>query len=264
MRGGVFGGEVGSIAGGWIKKPLRRPPFLFFSLVQPVVWFVLFTAAFASIANINGFKESTGTSSYLVFFSGAVIIQTVLASAMQSGVGFVTDMESGFLDKLKVAPIRRSSILIGKLMSDGARILLQTFVILVLAFILGVGVATGALGLVLLFAIALAFGIAWSGISTFIALATKNSESTLMISLLTTFPLLFLSTAVMPKLLLPDWVRSVADYNPISYIADGLHGLIITPALDWSVVGLAFLIIAAVGFVPPSATTTMFRRTVSA
>jgi ABC-2 type transport system permease protein len=183
---------------------------------------------------------------------------------MQSGVGFVTDMESGFLDKLKVAPIRRSSILLGKLLSDGARILLQTTVILVLAFILGVTVATGALGLILLFAISLAFGIAWSGISTFIALATKNSESTLMISLLTTFPLLFLSTAVMPKALLTDNVRNIAVYNPITYIADGLHGLIISPALDWSVLGFAFLIIGVVGFVTLSATTTMFRRTVSA
>ncbi len=193
-----------------------------------------------------------------------MIIQTVLASAMQSGVGFVTDMESGFLDKLKVAPIHRSSILLGKLLSDGARILLQTAVILILAFALGVGIATGLLGLVLLFAIALGFGIAWSGISTFIALTTRNSESTLMISLLTTFPLLFLSTAVMPKPLLQDNVRAIAVYNPITYIADGLHGLIITPGLDWSVVGFAFLIIGAVGFVTLSATTTMFRRAVSA
>jgi ABC-2 type transport system permease protein len=264
MTAGEFFSEVRGIAGRWIRKTLRRPPFLFFSLVQPIVWFVLFTAAFSKIADIPGFVASTGTTSYLTFFSGAVIIQTVLASAMQSGVGFVTDMESGFLDKLKVAPIHRSSILLGKLLSDGARILLQTTVILVLAVALGVGIATGLIGLVLLFGIALAFGIAWSGISTFIALTTRNSESTLMISLLTTFPLLFLSTAVMPKPLLSDRVQSIAVYNPITYIADGLHQLIIVPALDWSVVGFAFLIIVAVGFVTLSATTVMFRRAVSA
>src|SRR5256886_15329785 len=141
--------------------------------------------------------------------------------------------------------------------------ILQTAVILILAFALGVGIATGLLGLVLLFAIALGFGIAWSGISTLIALTTRNSESTLMISLLTTFPLLFLSTAVMPKPLLQDNVRAIAVYNPITYIADGLHGLIITPGLDWPVVGFALLIIGAVGIVTLSATTTMFRRAVS-
>src|SRR5207249_1090466 len=139
MTAGEFVSEVNAIASRWIKKTLRRPPFLFFSLVQPIVWFVLFTAAFAKIADIPGFASTTGTTSYLTFFSGAVIIQTVLASAMQSGVGFVTDMESGFLDKLKVAPIHRSSILLGKLLSDGARILLQTTVILILALPSGSG-----------------------------------------------------------------------------------------------------------------------------
>ncbi len=263
--------EVGGVFIRWLKKTFRRPAFVFFSLVQPVVWFLLFTQAFQSIANIreplgNGqfltFKDFTGTDSYLTFFSAAVIIQTVIASAMQSGMGMVTDIESGYMDKMRVAPIHRFSILLGKLLSDGVRIFLQTIIILILAFALGVTVATGVGGLLLLFAIAVAFGIAWSGISTFIALTTRNSEATLMISLLTTFPLLFLSTAVMPKLLLPAWVQNVSTYNPISYVADALHGLIIT-GFDWGTLGYAFLIILVVGTITLSATTAMFRRAVS-
>jgi ABC-2 type transport system permease protein len=108
----------------------------------------------------------------------------------------------------------------------------------------------------------MAFGIAWSGISTFIGLATKNSEATLMISLLTTFPLLFLSTAMMPKVALSPWIQTVATYNPMSYIADALHGLIIS-GFDWSVLGFAALTILAVGAISLTATTSMFRRTLS-
>jgi len=266
--------EVNGIFGRWIKKTLRRPQFLFFSLVQPIVWFVLFTQAFSSITNISvpipgtspqlfkTFKDFAGTSSYLTFFSAAVIIQTVISSAMQSGIGMVTDLESGYMDKMRVAPIHRSAILMGKVLSDGVRILIQTAVIMILGFALGVTVATGVGGLLLLFAIAMTFGIAWSGISTFIGLATKNSEATLMISILTTFPLLFLSTAVMPKPLLQDWIQTVATYNPMSYVADALHGLIIT-GFDWVGLGYAALIILAVGAISLSATTSMFRRTVS-
>jgi ABC-2 type transport system permease protein len=266
--------EVNGVFGRWIRKTLRRPQFLFFSLVQPIVWFVLFTQAFQSIANIREpilgtnpvqfitFQSLTGTSSYLTFFSAAVIIQTVISSAMQSGIGMVTDLESGYMDKMRVAPIHRSAILMGKVLSDGTRILIQTAVIMALGFALGVTVATGVGGLLLLFAIAMAFGIAWSGISTFIGLATKNSESTLMISLLTTFPLLFLSTAVMPKALLPDWVQTVATYNPMSYIADAMHRLIIT-GFDWTVIAYGLLTILVVGAISLSATTSMFRRTVS-
>ncbi len=254
--------EVNGIFGRWIKKTLRRPQFLFFSLVQPIVWFVLFTQAFQSIASIPGFSTYAHTTSYVTFFSAAVIIQTVISSAMQSGIGMVTDLESGYMDKMRVAPIHRSAILLGKVLSDGVRIVIQTVVILILGFALGVQIAAGILGLLLLLGISMAFGIAWSGISTFIGLATKNSETTLMISILTTFPLLFLSTAMMPKFLLSSWVQTVATYNPMSYIADALHGLIIS-GFDWSVLGFAALTILAVGAISLSATTSMFRRTVS-
>ncbi len=254
--------EVNGIFGRWIKKTLRRPQFLFFSLVQPIVWFVLFTQAFASIANIPGFA-STGTTSYLTFFTGAVIIQTVISSAMQSGIGMVTDIENGYMDKMRVAPIHRSAILMGKMLSDGTRIVLQTGVILILGFAMGVTIATGAIGILAILAIAMAFGIAWSGISTFIGLATKNSEATLMISILTTFPLLFLSTAVMPKFLLPPFVQNIATYNPMSYIADALRKLII-PGFDWTILLYGLATILVVGVISLTATTGMFRRTVSA
>ena len=254
--------ELNGVFGRWIRKTLRRPQFLFFSLVQPIVWFVLFTQAFQSIADVPGFALKTGTDSYLTFFTAAVIIQTVISSAMQSGMGMVTDLETGYMDKMRVAPIHRSAILMGKMLSDGTRIVIQTAVIIALGFAMGVSIATGAVGLLLLFGIAMAFGIDWSGISTFIGLATKNSEATLIISLLTTFPLLFLSTAVMPKFCLPPWVQTVATYTPMSYIADALHGLIIT-GFDWTTLAYGLLTILIVGAISLSATTSMFRRTVS-
>src|SRR2546422_2991241 len=255
--------EVGGIFSRWLKKTFRRPSFVFFALVQPIVWFVLFTQSFARIADLPAFANYSGGASYLTFFTGAVIIQTVMASAMQSGIGMVNDIESGYMDKMRVAPIRRASILLGKVMSDGVRILLQTAIIVVMGLILGVTFATGVGGVAIIFVIAVAFGIAWSGISTFIALTTRNSETTLMISLLTTFPLLFLSTAVMPKPLLPAWVQNVAAYNPITYIADAIHALIIT-GFDWATVGYAFLIVFGVGAITLSATTAMFRKAVAA
>jgi len=267
--------EVWGIFGRWLRKTFRRPAFVFFAMVQPIIWFLLFTQSFAAIGNFQQpiagsnpirfitFKDITGTDSYLTFYSAAVIIQTVIASAMQSGIGMVNDIESGYMDKMRVAPIRRASILLGKVMSDGVRILLQTSIIVIMGLILGVTFATGVGGVLIIFVIAVAFGIAWSGISTFVALVTRNSETTLMISLLTTFPLLFLSTAVMPKPLLPAWVQNVASYNPITYIADAIHSLIIT-GFEWTTVGYAFLIILVVGAISLSATTAMFRKAVAA
>jgi ABC-2 type transport system permease protein len=255
--------EVRGIFVRWTKRTLRQPMFLFFALLQPILFFVLFTQSFSRIADIPGFAQTTHTSSYLTFYSAAVVVQTVLTSAMQAGMGFVQDIESGFMEKLKAAPVRRSSILMGKVLSDGVRILLQTSIVLAICAGLGVTFATGIVGIVLLLLLALAFGLAWSGISTFVALATKNTEATFMVAMVTTFPLLFLSTAVMPKPLLPAWVQSFSAYNPISYIGDAYHSLVIT-GFDWAGLGAAFGICIALGVVTLGASTAMFKRTVSA
>lgn len=263
MTAGEFARETRQTFQRWIRKTLRRPPFLFFALVQPIVWFVLFAQSFSSIARIPRFADITGTPNYVTFFSAAVIIQTVVASSMQSGLGMVQDLESGFLDKMRVAPIHRSSILLGKILSDAFRILIQTLIILAIAAAYGVTIGTGVGGLLLLLVIAALFGIAWAGISNTIAFATKNSEITTMASILTSFPLLFLSTAMMPKALLPDWVQTVAVYNPLTYIADALHSLIIASPFDWNPVLYAFLTILVVGALTLTGATQMFRKAVS-
>jgi ABC-2 type transport system permease protein len=254
--------EIAAIFNRWVRKLVRRPTNLTFSLIQPLIWFLLFTQSFQAVANIPGFQQITGTSSYLTFFSAAVIVQTVLTSALQSGLGMVDDVESGYLDKMRTTPIRRASILMGKVFSDGFRIVIQVLIIIVLAYVLDVHVITGLPGIVLILLISMFFGIAWSGISTFVALTTRNSESTLVISIMFVFPLLFLSTAVMPKPFLALWVQTFSQYNPVSYVADAVRGLIIS-GYDWSVIGQAFLAIFLVGVVTLTATTMMFRRALS-
>ncbi|MBI0584779.1 MAG: ABC transporter permease [Methanomassiliicoccus sp.] len=254
--------EIAAIFSRWVRKLVRRPTNLFFSLVQPLIWFLLFTQAFQAVANIPGFAQITGTSSYLTFFSAAVIVQTVLTSALQSGLGMVDDVESGYLDKMRVTPVRRASILMGKVFSDGFRIVIQVMIIIALAYVLNVRVITGLPGILLILLLAMSFGIAWSGISTFVALTTRNSESTLVISIMFVFPLLFLSTAVMPKEFLAPWVQTFSMYNPVSYVADAVRSLIIQ-GYDWAVIGQAFLAILIVGAVTLTATTMMFRRALS-
>jgi ABC-2 type transport system permease protein len=263
MATGDFFVEVRAIFVRWTRRTLSQPMFLFFAILQPVLFFVLFTQSFSRIASIPGFAATTGTDSYLTFYSAAVVMQTVLTSSMQAGLGFVQDLESGFMDKLKAAPIRRSSILFGKVLSDGLRVILQTSIVLGICAALGVVFVTGLPGVLLVLLMALGFGMAWSGISTFVALATKNTEATFMVAMVTTFPLLFLSTAVMPKPFLPEWVQTFSAYNPISYIGDAYHSIVIT-GYDWSAIGAAFGAIVLVGAITLSATTLMFKRAVSA
>jgi ABC-2 type transport system permease protein len=253
--------EVTAIFRRWNTKLLRQPIFLFFSLIQPLVWFLLFTQAFSAIGNIPAFKVLTGTSSYITFFTAAVIIQTIASSALQAGIGLVNDIDSGFMDKMRVAPISKSSILFGKLFSDAISTIIQVLIILLIGLALGVSIASGILGVLMIFVIAATFGIAWSGISLFVALTTKSSQTTLSVGLLTTFPLLFLSASVMPLQLLPGWVQQVAKVNPFTYIARAFQSLIIN-GFVWDKIEYAFISIIIIGAISLGASLLVFRKKV--
>jgi len=254
--------EIVAIFHRWNTKLLRQPIFLFFSLIQPLVWFLLFTQAFSAIGDIPAFKTLTGTNSYITFFTAAVIIQTIASSALQAGIGLVNDLDSGFMDKMRVAPISKSAILFGKLFSDAISTIIQVVIILFIGLALGVSIASGVLGVLMILAIAATFGIAWSGISLFIALTTKSSQTTLSVGLLTTFPLLFLSASVMPLQLLPSWVQQVAKVNPFTYIAQAFQNLVIRGFI-WDSIGYAFIAILIIGVTSLGASILVFRKKMS-
>lgn len=254
--------ETIAIFNRWNKKLLRQPILIFFNLIQPLVWFLLFTQAFSAIGNIPTFKVLTGTSSYITFFTAAVIIQTITSSALSAGIGIVTDFDSGFMDKMRVAPINKSSILFGRLFSAALTTILQVTIILIIGFALGVTVASGVLGIIIILILAALFGIAWSGISLFVALTTKNQEITLSVGLLTTFPLLFLSASVMPLGLLPDWVQQVAKVNPFTYIAEAFQSLIIK-GFVWEKIEYAIIAIVIVAALSLGASVMVFRKKIS-
>jgi ABC-2 type transport system permease protein len=106
------------------------------------------------------------------------------------------------------------------------------------------------------------FGIAWSGISLFVALTTKSAQTTLSVGLLTTFPLLFLSAAVLPVPLLPEWVQHVANVNPFTYIAIAYQKLIIV-GFEWTAIWQCLAAILIIGAISLTASVVVFRRKVS-
>jgi len=252
--------EVGLVTWRSLVKLTRTPVLLFFSLFMPLIWLVMFSQTFGTVfssATSGGFPGGSAPTplpyDYVAVLLPGIAVMTAIQSASQSGFGMVADLESGFMDKFFVAPIRRSSVLAGKLLADGLRMAAQAGIILGIAAILTlfgwrIPFATGVMGALLIMLLAAAFGVAFSGLSNTVALRTKNTESTMMVSFSLTFPLLFLSTAMLPKALLPAWVQSFSTVNPVSYMADAARALILT-GFDWTAIGNAFLAILAFGIV---------------
>jgi len=245
-----------------LRKLLRNPILLFFSLLQPIIFLLLFTQLFSKFSSIPGFAASTGTSSYLEFACAGILLQNAFSSALQSGTSVVDDLNSGYLQKMLVTPVSRSAILLGRLITDAFRVTVQSVIILVLAYALGATVTTGAVGTVLMLLTIAFFGLAWSGISLAIGLRTKSAETVFGIGGFLTFPLLFMSTALTPQSFMPDWMQTVSRLNPISYTVDAVRVLLIN-GYQWGAIVSAFAVIGAIAVVTLGATLYLFRKVVT-
>jgi ABC-2 type transport system permease protein len=241
----------------WMKKLVRNPILVFFSLFQPIIFLVLFTQLFSKFGTLFG-------ANYTVFATAGIVLQNAFSSAFQSGTAVVDDIKSGFLSKLLATPVSRSAILFGRILSDIFRVVVQTVIILGLAFALGVYPATGPLGYVIVIFTVAFFGLAWSGISLALGLKTKSAETVFGIAGFLTFPLLFMSTALVSASVMPAWMQTVSSYNPISFAVNAMRTVILNGfPIDWNTILQAYGVIALIGILTLSATVYLFRQVVS-
>ena len=243
-----------------LKKFIRTPILIFFSLFQPIIFLVLFTQLFHSFNLLPGFPKGV---SYLEFAAGGILLQNAFSASLQSGTSIVADINDGFLQKMLVTKVSRAAILLGRLGMDAFRVTIQSLIILVMAYALGFRVATGILGIFLILFIIAFFGLALSGISLAIGMKTKSSETVAAISGFLIFPLLFMSTALVPVSFMPKWMQYVSDINPISFAVNAVRDLSMPGyySLGAEVSGLA--VIAGITVVTMGATLYMFRKVVS-
>jgi ABC-2 type transport system permease protein len=251
-----------------MKKLVRNPILVFFSLFQPIIFLLLFTQLFSGLGRFLG----AGTLSYTAFATAGIVLQNAFSSAFQSGTAVVDDIKSGFLAKMLATPVNRSAILFGRLLSDVFRVVAQTVIILVLAYALSVYPATGVAGYLLVIFTVAFFGLAWSGISLALGLKTKSAETVFGIAGAVTFPLLFMSTALVTVSFMPRWMQNVSNFNPISFAVNAIRNPITGCNLDltncnigfdWGTILQAFGVIAVIGVVTLGATLYLFRKVVS-
>ncbi len=241
-----------------VLKTLRSPAFVSFSLLQPVVWLVLFSQTFSGLSDSPQFQR-LGYPSYLTFVAPAMMVLSVLFTALQSGLSVVTDLDTGMLDKLRTDPIARSSILVGRLIADAALMAAQATLVLVLAVSMGATVAGGWAGAATMTVGVVLFGVAWAALSDFVALHTADSELTMVIGLFLTLPVLFLTSAFFPRPELPGWLRAVSRANPAAYVIEAGRN-VMNFENDWAALARTGGILAATLVVTLAAATAAFRH----
>ncbi|WP_049969208.1 ABC transporter permease [Haladaptatus cibarius] len=210
----------------WNLKAVRNPFVLVVSLVQPIIFLILFTQVFGQVA--TGAVNRGGSSiSYETYLVPAICIQVALAAAATSGVGLVNDIENGMFEKVLVTPMNRTAVFVGKTAAEVLRIAVQIAIIIGLGVLLGADVATGFVGAVGIVVVGVLFSLWFTSLSNTLAVLTKDQESTIIGANLLQFPLLFVSTAFLPLNVLPDWIQTVAKYNPITYGVDAARAIML-------------------------------------
>jgi len=219
-----LGTQVAHLAGRSVMRTLRQPAALIFPLAFPMILLAVNAAGLDSAASIPGFPAD----SYLDFALAVPFMQGALFSAMNAGQDIARDIETGFLSRLSLTPVRGIALLTGQLAGAVAVGAAQAVVYLLVGLIAGVTVQAGIAGALLILVFAMLFCLGFGSLGAFMALRTGSGEAVQGLFPLL-FVLLFLSSAFLPRdLIEADWFRTIAGANPVSYLIEAVRSLIVS------------------------------------
>lgn len=251
--------ETWLLGGRSLRRFYRVPANPVSTLLFPLIQLFVFSQLFKDIVSLPGFAASGNSgASYLDYLAPGQVTFTVFFAVAWSGGSLLVDWRNGYLDKLRASPINRFAILAGELVPLFLESAAMAAAILVPAVALGAHVATGLPGAAAIVLLGGGFGVAWAGTSMLPAFLTKNEQATGTLSLLF-MPIAFMSTAFVPPTLMPDWLQTVNDWNPISYVIEAMRSLM-TIGFEGDVIGRALLAILILGVLLQGATLWAFRR----
>jgi ABC-2 type transport system permease protein len=214
-----------ALATRWWTRLLREPAGLVTALVQPALWLVLFGNLFARATVVKG-------PSYIAFMTAGVVVMTVLNGALAGGVEILFDRESGILQRLLAMPIPSISIVASRALFVLTLSTVQVTIIVGVAFALGVRLATGLPGLLVILTIGGLFGIGVTAMSMALAFALRGHSQFFAIIGFLTLPLVFVSNALVPLDQMPPWLATLAAINPMTH-AIGAVRLLVLDGFSW-------------------------------
>ncbi|NDJ78924.1 MAG: ABC transporter permease [Chloroflexi bacterium] len=189
---------------------VRLPQLLVFSTIQPIMFVLLFAYVFGGAITVPGNID------YINYLIPGIMIQTVLFGASQTTVGLAEDLSQGMIDRFRSLPMARSAVLAGRTLADSIRNVFVVLLMVGVGYLIGFSFQNGLPAAIAAILIVVAFGHAFSWISAFLGLITKDPEAAQVAGFVWIFPLVFASSAFVPVETMPDWLQAFAEVQPIS------------------------------------------------
>jgi ABC-2 type transport system permease protein/oleandomycin transport system permease protein len=198
---------------------LRVPAYIVFTVIQPVIFVLMFRYVFGGAISIPG------NVSYVDFLIPGIIAQTAAFATFGTAIALAQELQKGVIDRLRSMPMARSAVLAGRLTADTIRMTVTILIVLGVGYLVGFRFQNGlwpAVGMILL---AIVFGVAICCIAAYTGLAIGDEESVQAFGLIWLFPLTFLSSAFVPISTMPGWLQAFANNQPVTYVVDTMRAL---------------------------------------
>ncbi len=231
-----------------LRELWRQPWYVAITLVQPIVWLLLFGALFERVVQIPGF----GGGDYVDFLTPGIVVMTALFTAGWLGMGVIEDLNRGVMDRFLVSPVSRGSLIAGRLGQLAITIAIQSVIVVGLGVAVGARFGGGIAGVAVLIAASVLLAWAVGALSIALALVARQEETLIGAVQFVVLPATFLSAGLMKQDLAPGWVQAVARFNPVNWAVDAGRTTLGT-GVDWGLVltrlGLLSLLAVLCGWV---------------
>jgi ABC-2 type transport system permease protein/oleandomycin transport system permease protein len=211
-------GDIAAITRRYVMHFWRVPQLLVFSIIQPIMFVLLFRYVFGGAINVPGIT-------YVDYLMPGIFVQTALFGGAGTSIGLAFDLKGGIIDRFRTLPMARSAVLAGRTTADLARNVMVIIIMLIVGTLVGFrfhgGIGNDFLGVI----IVLAFGYAFSWLYATIGLLVKDPETAQTASFLPLFPLVFASSAFVPVETMPSWLQAFAKHQPVSLAVNSCRAL---------------------------------------
>jgi ABC-2 type transport system permease protein len=227
-----------------MRFSLRQPAWLVFALVQPVMYLVLFGPLLEQVAATPGFPEG---NAWQVFVPG-LLVQLGIFGTLYVGFGLIEEIRDGVIDRMRVSPVSRVAVLLGHVLRDATVLSVQAAILTAMGVLFGLTLTWEAVVGTVVVVILLA--VSFASVSYGVAMVTKDEEPLIGLLNLAAPPLLLLSGVLLPMTLAPGWLQTVADFNPLRHVVDGLRDAFLgdfgTAAVGWGLLAAVGMTVACV------------------
>jgi ABC-2 type transport system permease protein len=220
---------------------IHNPVWVVIGVVQPLLYLILFAPLLKSIANAPGFPSG---GAYNVFVPG-LLVQLGMFGAAGVGFSLIAELRMGVIERLRVTPVSRVALLLGRALRDIVSIVVQSLILILLA--LPFGLSIHPLGIVIVLALIALIGLLTASIAYAVALWVRSEDSYAPLIFTSSLPILLLSGVLLPLGLAPQWLRNIAAVNPLSYAVDAARAVFNDHLSDPSVArGVALMAVLSI------------------